>query len=261
MCQHCTEKITTGKQYTEYIMTPELYDEHSEDEAALVRKCCEKYWKEVPTAEKGLKVFIIDKLKVAAGLCPLEKTDKVEGTSLLNPYYEIAFSSFSRQETSKLHKYYFSVPIPLDAIFSTRHPLRNEVPYFRQIQLGKGYVLVSNTFAAWNAGVIKIYGTPERLAEVVEKMLEAQIWKKGGWEQDAKDIANAYHYTIRDNGHFGMLLANRGIIKVMGSHLFVVNRIGRMKRMEFSFTDRLDDVVKLVYAQLATADEHHSKTG
>jgi len=251
MCQHCTEKITTGKQHTEYIVTPELHDEHSDGEIALVRECCKKHWKEVPTAENGIKVFIIDRLRVASGLCPLEETDKVEGTELVNPYHEKAFSRFSRQTTKELHELYFSEPIPLDAIFSIRHPLRDEVPYFRQIQLGKGYILVSNTFTAWNAGVIKIYGTPERLAEIVGRMLAIQIQKKEDWKQDAKDKAAACHYTIRDNGHFGELLASNVVIKIMCSYLFVVSRTDRKKEMEFSFTDRFNDVVKLVYVQLA----------
>jgi len=251
MCQHCTEKITTGKQYSEYIVTPELHDEHSDDERALVREFCEKHWKEVPTAENGLKVFIINKLRVAAGLCPLEKTDKLEGSALVNPYYMVAFSESSRQATKKLHELYFSDSVSLDSLFRIRHPLRHEVPYFRQIQLGKGYILVSNTFAVWNAGVIKIYGTPERIAEVVGRMVAIQIQNKEGWEQGAKDKAGACHYTIRNNEHFGALLANNGIIKIMDSYLFAVNKTDRKNETEFSFTDRFDDVVKLVYAQSA----------
>jgi len=251
MCQHCTEKITTGKQYSEYIVTPELHDEHSDDETALVREFCEKYWKEAPTVENGLKVFIINKLRVAAGLCPLKKTDKTEGSALVNPYYAVAFSESSRQTTKKLHELYFSDLVSLDSLFRIRHPLRDEVPYFRQIQLGKGYILVSNTFAAWDAGVIKIYGTPERLAEVVGRMVVIHIKKKDGWEQDAKDKAGTCHYTIRNNEHFGTLLTSKGIIKIMDSYLFVVNKTDRKKEMEFSFTDRFDDVVKLVYTQLA----------
>ena len=201
MCWKCTEKITTGERHlSEYIETGELPI---------------KEWKTIRVDTEGVETSILIPLRPVCGL--------LEPNS--HSYKSYNVSDYTREEMARLIEIYHSEPLQLERLFSLRHPLREEVPYFRQILPIKGGILIGNTFGFPRAGTVKLVGSPEKLAEIVQRMLEIQLRSSGDWQGEARRFICGSKFWLDDAQMMEKLVLNNGIVKVMENYVFVVARL------------------------------------
>lgn len=208
MCWKCTEKITTGERYlSEYIIIEQM-------ENSI------KGWKTIRVDADGVEASILLPLKPVCGL--LEPNHRS-----FESLKERASSNFTQEELARLIEIYHSEPLQLERLFSLRHPLRKEVPYFRQVWPIKGGILIGNTFSFPLAGTVKLLGSSEKLAGIVQKILEAQLQPAGGdWQNEASGFFCRSKFWLGDARELERLILAGGIVKTMGNYAFAVAKTG-----------------------------------
>jgi hypothetical protein len=179
---------------------------------------------------------------------------------LFNPAFY--YFDYSKKEASEILECYFSREFNFKKIIGTCNPLDVEMPYFRQILLGKNYLLVGNSFALPYNGVIKAYGNPKFLSELLEIMFEVQIKPVKNWKKHAIKFANsnyrqALNYKINDKQLIKKLLKRNALIKVMKGYMLIVGPdkdISKKNNSKYNdegcFTDDIKLVVGLVKDEL-----------
>ena len=230
MCLGCTEKITTGERHlSEYIV------EQRERPA--------KEWKTISVDAEGVEASILLPLTPVCGLI---------GPN--NPSYRAyKVSEFTHDEMARLIEIYHSEPLHLERLFSLRHPLRKEVPYFRQVLPIKGGILIGNAFGFPRAGTVKLLGSPEKLAGIVQMMLETQFKPGRDWQSEARFFIYHSKFWLDDAQVMEKLVSIGGIVKVMGNYAFVVaeaNLNGSSPRECFCATDNPRMVAEAVMMKL-----------
>ena len=202
MCWGCTKRITTGERHiVEHILAP--------------RECFAKEWKDVPSDTDAVEASILLPFRPVCGL--FEPHSPAHKSAQVRELYGTA-----EKGILSLIEIYNSEPLQLERLFSLRHPLREEVPYFRQILPIKGGILIGNAFGFPRAGTVKLLGSPERLAEIVQRMLEIQLKPGGDWQSDAKRFIHLSKFWLDDAQMMEKMLLNEGIVKVMKNYVFVV---------------------------------------
>ena len=132
-----------------------------------------------------------------------------------------------------------------------RHPLREEVPYFRQVLPIKGGILIGNAFGFPRAGTVKLLGSPEKLADIVQRMLEIQLRPGGDWQDEAKQFIHLSKFWLDDAQMMEKMVSSKGIVKVMGNYVFVVAKLKEFGAYDcFCATDSPSMVVEAVMMKL-----------
>ena len=232
MCEQCTENISTGKRHVfEYITCPWLMSEGFNSSYDNLN------WKETPVSVEGVRVFTLQ---------PFRPIDQKSGMS--DKQLEHMKDAFAPIEMA-----YLSEKMDFDDLFGIRHPMDPKNPYFRQVLLCNGYILISNSFSMPWSGVIKICGEPKELAKIMHEMLQKQLIQDNDWKKDAKAFAFGSEHFFNDEEKSGILLSRDGLVKINGGYAFVVapkKNDQKFGEEQFCFLTDINMLAKLVQKEL-----------